>query len=97
MFRVLRDLLRYDGRFRFAFILLAAVVVMILLSFVSPYDPNKTFVVPTDWLVCPNMKRCHLRDVLASLENDRYVVQVEPQIADPARKALSRMLEVTKK
>jgi peptide/nickel transport system permease protein len=48
VFRVLRDLLRYDGRFRFAFILLAAIVVMILLSFVSPDDPNKTFVVAMD-------------------------------------------------
>lgn len=48
MFRVLRDLLRYDGRFRFAFVLLTAVVVMVLLSFVSPDDPNKTFVVAMD-------------------------------------------------
>jgi peptide/nickel transport system permease protein len=46
--RVLRDLLKYDGRFRFAFILLVAVVVMIFLSLVSPYDPNKTFVVAMD-------------------------------------------------
>jgi peptide/nickel transport system permease protein len=46
--RVLRDLLRYDGRFRFASILLTAAVVMILLSLVSPYDPNKTFVVAMD-------------------------------------------------
>ena len=48
MFRVVRDLLRYDGRFRFAFILLTAVVVMVVLSFVSPYDPNRTFVVAMD-------------------------------------------------
>ncbi len=48
MLRVLRDLLRYDGRFRFAFVLLVLVLVMILLSFISPYDPNKTFVVLMD-------------------------------------------------
>jgi peptide/nickel transport system permease protein len=48
VFRVLRDLVRYDGRFRFAFILLTVVVVMVLLSFVSPDDPNKTFVVAMD-------------------------------------------------
>ncbi len=48
MLRVIRDLLRYDGRFRFAFVLLVLVAVMILLSFVSPYDPNKTFVVLMD-------------------------------------------------
>jgi len=48
MFKVIRDLLQYDGRFRIAFILLLAVVVMILLSFLSPYDPNKSFEVPMD-------------------------------------------------
>ena len=48
MLRVLRDLLKYDGRFRIAFVFLVAVVVMIFLSFVSPYDPNKSFVVAMD-------------------------------------------------
>ncbi|HEY9528658.1 MAG TPA: ABC transporter permease [Anaerolineales bacterium] len=48
MFRVLRDLLKYDGRFRIAFIFLVTVVLMIFLSFISPYDPNKSFVVAMD-------------------------------------------------
>jgi len=48
MLKVLRDLLRYDGRFRLAVIFLGAVGVMILLSFDSPYDPGKSFVVPWD-------------------------------------------------
>ncbi len=48
MLKVMRDLLRYDGRFRIAFIFLGAVVLMIILSFISPYDPNKSFVVEMD-------------------------------------------------
>jgi peptide/nickel transport system permease protein len=48
MLKVIRDLLKYDGRFRIAFVFLAPVVAMVLLSFVSPYDPNKSFVVPMD-------------------------------------------------
>jgi len=48
MFKVVRDLLKYDVRFRIAFIFLGAVVVMIFLSFVSPYDPNKSFQVAMD-------------------------------------------------
>ncbi len=48
MFKVIRDLLRYDARFRVAFVLLLAVVIMIALSAVSPYDPEKTFVVLMD-------------------------------------------------
>jgi peptide/nickel transport system permease protein len=48
MLRVLRDLLKYDGRFRIAFIFLVTVVLMIFLSLISPYDPNKSFVVAMD-------------------------------------------------
>lgn len=48
MFKVIRDLLKYDGRFRAACILLGAVGIMILLSFVSVQDPGKTFVTAMD-------------------------------------------------
>ncbi len=48
MFKVIRDLLKYDGRFRIAFVFLATIVVMILLSLVSPDDPNKSFAVAMD-------------------------------------------------
>lgn len=48
MFKVIRDLLRYDSRFRIAFVFLMTVLVMIILSFVSPYDPGKSFVVAMD-------------------------------------------------
>jgi peptide/nickel transport system permease protein len=48
MLTILRDLLKYDNRFRIAFVFLLAVVVLALLSFVSPYDPGRTFVVPAD-------------------------------------------------
>ena len=48
MLKVLRDLLRYDGRFRLGIIFLGGVVVMILLSYRSPYDPGKSFEVPWD-------------------------------------------------
>ena len=40
--------LNTTGRFRIAFVFLVAVMVMIFLSFVSPYDPNKSFVVAMD-------------------------------------------------
>jgi peptide/nickel transport system permease protein len=48
MFKVILDLLKYDGRFRIAFIFLVAVLLMAILSFFSPYDPNQTFVVAMD-------------------------------------------------
>ena len=48
MLRVIRDLLKHDGRFRIAFVFLLAVGIMSLLSLVSPYDPTRTFKVPAD-------------------------------------------------
>lgn len=48
MFKVFRDLFKYDGRFRMACVFLGAVAAMILLSAVSPDDPNKTFVTAMD-------------------------------------------------
>jgi peptide/nickel transport system permease protein len=48
MFKVIRDLFRYDGRFRLAAFFLTAVTVMIILSYVSPYDPDKSFAVAMD-------------------------------------------------
>ncbi|GIV79032.1 ABC transporter permease [Litorilinea aerophila] len=48
MFTTLRDLLKYDGRFRIAFIFLLAVLCLALLTLVSPYDPSRTYLVPPD-------------------------------------------------
>jgi peptide/nickel transport system permease protein len=48
MIKVLKDMLKFDGRFRVAFIFLFIIVVLMLLSFVSPYDPGKTFEVGMD-------------------------------------------------
>ncbi len=48
MLKVIRDLLRYDGRFRVAFIFLLATFIMSAISYVSPQDPGRTFQVPLD-------------------------------------------------
>jgi peptide/nickel transport system permease protein len=48
MLTVFRDLLKYDGRFRVAFVFLLVIVAMAVIAMVSPFDPKKTFVVPQD-------------------------------------------------
>lgn len=48
MLTVLRDLLKYDGRFRVAFVFLLLTLILAALSFFSPYAPNRTFLVPQD-------------------------------------------------
>jgi peptide/nickel transport system permease protein len=48
MLTILRDMLRHDGRFRIAFVFLILITILASLSWVSPYDPGKTYVVPAD-------------------------------------------------
>ncbi len=56
--------------------------------------PNKTFLIPTDWLLCPNMKKMTLESIRNALETMQPVVRIESDIADRARLALTRMLQV---
>jgi peptide/nickel transport system permease protein len=48
MLTVFRDLLKYDARFRVAFVFLLVIVIMAVIAVISPFDPKKTYVVPTD-------------------------------------------------
>ena len=48
MFKVFRDLIRYNVEFAIGVVLVAIVVVFALLSFFSPVDPTLIYVVPPD-------------------------------------------------
>jgi len=54
MLKILRDLLRFDIRFRTAFVFLFLILIMMVLSWFSPYDMNKTFQVGMD--LSPSLK-----------------------------------------
>jgi peptide/nickel transport system permease protein len=54
MLKILRDLLRFDGRFRASFIMLVFILFLMLLSWFSPYDMGKTFQVGMD--LSPSLK-----------------------------------------
>jgi peptide/nickel transport system permease protein len=45
---ILKDLLKYNGEFRVGALLVSIVVAMAILSFMSPYAPDVTYVVPPD-------------------------------------------------
>lgn len=57
--------------------------------------PGKRFFPASRYAVCPNMKRITLEKVLWSLEEMSGRVSVPREIADKARLALDRMLEVS--
>lgn len=59
---------------------------------VSVEYPDVEFVRPCN--LCPHMKRISLPKILHSLENMLYPVEVDPSVAERARRAVERMLEV---
>jgi quinolinate synthase len=56
--------------------------------------PEKTFIPASPNAVCPNMKKISLEKVLASLDSLAPVITVEKNIADAARTAIERMIEI---
>ncbi|MGM0492411.1 MAG: quinolinate synthase NadA [Armatimonadota bacterium] len=57
-------------------------------------NPDKTFLI-IPHTVCPNMKKTTAEKLVASLEKMQYEVDVPEDIADRARQAVERMLEVS--
>ncbi|OGQ56326.1 MAG: quinolinate synthase [Deltaproteobacteria bacterium RIFCSPLOWO2_02_FULL_53_8] len=57
-------------------------------------NPEKTFIIPSKALICPNMKLTTLEDVVVSLREMRNVVTVPDNIREAAKAALDAMLRV---
>ncbi|MFQ5354320.1 MAG: quinolinate synthase NadA [Thermodesulfobacteriota bacterium] len=57
-------------------------------------SPEKKFVIPSEGLICPNMKLTNLEDVLESLGEEKNVVTVPEDIRVRAKESLDRMLAV---
>lgn len=57
-------------------------------------NPDKLFYSPSSRLVCPDMKRITLADVIAALKDNRYQVTVPEEVRRPALLAVERMLAV---
>ncbi len=58
-------------------------------------NPDKTFVFPSECLVCPNMKLTTLDSVHNALESMVHEIRVDEETRRRANIALTRMLEVT--
>jgi quinolinate synthase len=57
--------------------------------------PDKEFIPALDTAICKEMKKHTLEKVYLSLRDKKHVVRVPPKIADRARKAIDRMLEIS--
>ena len=60
----------------------------------SKANPGKTLIPADPAMVCPDMKKTRLTDILTSLEEMRHIIKVPEGIRVAARKAVERMLAV---
>jgi quinolinate synthase len=56
--------------------------------------PQKQFFTVSGKMLCPDMKKIGLEDVIRSLENMEGEVRVPPEIREPALKAVERMIQI---
>ncbi|MBE9532115.1 MAG: quinolinate synthase NadA, partial [Proteobacteria bacterium] len=57
-------------------------------------NPDKEFILPSESLICPNMKLTTLEDVIESLSEMKNIVTVAEETRLKAKEALDRMLAV---
>jgi quinolinate synthase len=57
-------------------------------------NPHKLFYSPSPHLICPDMKRITLQDIIISLQDNRYQVTVPEETRQRALRAVERMLAV---
>lgn len=62
-------------------------------SNVAVETPDVEFIRPCN--LCPHMKRISLENIYLALRDMRYEVTVDPEIADKARRAVERMVNLT--
>ena len=57
-------------------------------------NPEKTFYLLSQGLICPNMKKTRLESVYNALKEMKYVIELEAEILVKAQGALERMLKI---
>jgi len=60
----------------------------------SKENPEKTFIPADPRMICTDMKKTELEDVLESIEGMKHVIKVPEEIRIRAKKAVDRMLAV---
>ena len=59
-------------------------------------NPSKSFYKVSEFMVCEDMKRTRLEDVLRAVTTMEYEVKVPEEIRVPASRAVERMLQITR-
>ncbi|MBW2636366.1 MAG: quinolinate synthase NadA [Deltaproteobacteria bacterium] len=56
---------------------------------------KKTFIPASETMVCQDMKKISLDDILSSLEEMKHIIEVPEDVRIPAQRALKKMLEIS--
>ena len=59
---------------------------------VAVHHPDVEFIRPCN--LCPHMKRITLGNIRTALEENRHEITIDPAVAEPARRAVERMLAI---
>ncbi|WP_279230880.1 quinolinate synthase NadA [Natranaerovirga hydrolytica] len=57
-------------------------------------NPEKTFYLASSKLICMNMKKTKIEDVLNALENNTHQIELEENVKEKAYDSLNKMLEI---
>lgn len=57
-------------------------------------NPDKRFISVSNRLICPNMKKTKLIDIVNALEKNQFQINLDPNIMDAARGSLEKMLQI---
>lgn len=57
-------------------------------------NPNKTFYLLTQGLICPNMKKTTVESVYNALKYNRYEINLDKEVIERARRSLEAMLAI---
>ena len=63
-----------------------------VLHVLKKQNPDKEFYLLTPRLLCTNMKKTKMSDVLNALQFEQYEITLDPDIMQRAKKSLDRML-----
>ena len=67
-----------------------------LTEYLQHIYPEKSLIPLSPKAICKNMKKTTLVNVYNALKNNQYVISVEPNTAQKAKKAIDRMLELSR-
>lgn len=66
-----------------------------ILNIMRNQNPDKEFILLSEVLICPNMKKTNLEILYISLKEEKYKIHIDSEMAQKAKKALDKMLELS--